>query len=192
MKQILTLLGLVLLTSTSFADTINIAWDKPSPTNGILGYKVYTSLNQFTSILATNTVVGVNSTNVILTTTNGVVYSYYVTAYDTNTPPIESIPSNQIRYSSTNVTVGKVNTLTLTGAASWTGATLGVFPTNGTLSGTAPNLTYSITNFPAKTTDWFTYQIADQFNASPVVNYYFLKYQYVNTPPNLRIDPSSF
>ena len=172
------ILGVQLLTAAQPQITVTYA----PPTNiiaQVTNYNLYISTNAFTNILS-QTAIGTNGT--VTTNVNyGVATSLYFTAVDTN--GLETLPSNELRTQPFQVLFGKPNALALLGGTNWTGATVVTAPSNGTLTGTPPNVTYTPTNASA-TKDMVVYTLPNEIAyGSPITNYYALKFVFPNSPP---------
>jgi hypothetical protein len=100
----------------------------------------------------------------------GSVYAYHLTAY--NTAGLESDPSNEIRFQLLLASPNTTNNFTLTGFTNWQSAVLTEYPTNGTLTGTPPDLVYIKTN-PLAIKDGFVYSIERRPIVSPRSTFVF-------------------
>jgi hypothetical protein len=173
-------IGFLLCSVNLFAGQITLLWE-PNVDSDLGGYKLYSSTNSFVTTTVTN--VG-NVTQKDCFVVNGVLYSFYATAYDTN--GIESDPSNMLKYYRRTVVIGRTNVVQLMGDMNWVGAELVVSPTNGVLSGTPPNLFYFTFSTNAGGMDKFTYKIADIFHGQNITNYYSVHFLRVIGPPVVR------
>jgi fibronectin type 3 domain-containing protein len=172
---------LFMATTFLFSETaVTVAWDQ-NPETDIASYGVYVSTNSFQSVAFTNIVDFPTTTNRVPVQPN-IGYSFYVTAK--NTAGLESDPSTVLYYTQVAVKPNTPNNLILTGTNDWTGATLFSAPTNGTISGTLPNLTYTVTNLAASV-DRLSYKIP---STGTNANYYYtVNFIFPNSPPSIRL-----
>lgn len=177
---------LILLTISPISNGqtyINVWWDE-SPSEYVAGYSVYykTPTND---IISTN-IIGRTNTSAIIRTDVNVVYELYVTAKDAE--GLESDPSNKIRTEIVYVNgIGRPTPITFLdfGNTNFPGFTLLTAPTVGILSGTPPNVVYTLTN--SGVTDWITYTSPEQSSIGHIINYYMFRKAITNAPPTIRI-----
>jgi hypothetical protein len=176
MKKIISILMLFLLslTLTIAAQTTGIAtvtWDAV-PDTDVVGYNVYSKPITSTTFNVLN-VVGKANLTANIPVLPGAAYEMYVTAY--NTSNLESDPSNKIRYTMYIVNgSGKATPVTLidSTAANYSTYQLLVGPAVGTLTGTAPTLTFNPS--PTFTKDVFSYKSPELFSGTNINCYYSL------------------
>ena len=87
--------------TNTFSKANTLAWRLPTNMTSVAGFKIYYAK---TSGGTTNTfTVGTNITSAAFysSLTTNVSWWAYVTAYDTNTPPLESAPSNAVTFTPT-------------------------------------------------------------------------------------------
>ena len=192
---VLTVLLALCLSGTVFgAQSLTLAWDQNSEPD-VIGYKVHYGQ---TSGSYTQTLDVGNATNATLSSlVEGQTYYFAVSAYDTSA--LESALSNEIQFTvpvlatnnppvAGNATVttaeDKAKSITLNGSdVDGDPLTYAVVtqPTHGSLSGTAPNLTYRPgTNFFGS--DSFTFRVSDGMtnSATAIVS---ITVTAVNDPP---------
>lgn len=158
------LFAIVLYCSAAAAqNSVTLAWNPVSdPTAG--GYNLYFKQTTAASWI-TNFVSGAATTNVTLSSlVANAVYQFYITTVTTN--GLESAQSQQVRYQYFIVNAGKATALTLgdLGTTNFVGFVLTQSPTNGTVTGTAPNVSFNPTaGFPTAGKDLFSYRNPDTF-----------------------------
>jgi hypothetical protein len=104
-KKFFVFVILMLLTVMSLF-AVGLAWD-PSPDSNVTGYAILYGTNSGSYKIRVD--VG-NQTNVtIQLPTNGVTYFFVATAYTIN--GVESLPSNEVNYTSTNSTPPLTNSI---------------------------------------------------------------------------------
>jgi hypothetical protein len=197
MKKIKTLLGslalaIVLISTVAAAqNSVTLSWN-PVTNASVNGYNVYSKLTTASS-WATNAVPGVNTTSLTLgSLVVGGVYQFYVTSTTTNAA-IESDPSTQIRYQQFVVNGNKPTPLTLGDLTStnFVSFLLVSSPTNGTVIGPAPNVSFNPTvSFASAGKDLFVYRNPEQFGGGNVTNYYSVYKTDVLPPVSLKVTPN--
>lgn len=163
----------VALTMGATAASVTLGWT-PSTEPEVLSYNVYYKLAS-TNVWSATNVVGRLNTTATLPITQFSLYQYYVTAVVTNaliTGPLESEPSNQIRFQSYYVMGTRTTFLRLTDVTA-TNVPLFVMaktPTMGALAGTPPNVGFT----PAVgfDTDFVSYKNPELFSNQNVTNFY--------------------
>lgn len=165
---------------------VTLEWDGVQDTN-VVGYRLYYKPATNATWLSTNTV-GRLSTNVVISATPNVLYQAYVTSV--SDIGLESDPSNQVRYQNFFVNgIGKATALTLgdVGTTNFAAFLLVQQPTNGIVSGVAPNVLFTPTsNFGNK--DMFVYQSPEMWMGQHITNYYGVLKNLTNKPPVLLED----
>ena len=168
MKKLLILLLLGLLWTRVECSELKLFWTNSSPST-IAGYKLHLSFGRPTNFFVVD-VGNVNITKISVST--GPVYSFYVTAYDTN--KLESDPSNQIRYQQFLIKtgIGRKNPIRLSGTTNWATATLVQVPKTGVFTGNPPDIKYFVTGFLPTGRDRFVYKLSETWQGEYITNYY--------------------
>lgn len=169
--------------STNNPNVMKVRWDAPNDTN-VVGYSLYYKTLAATNFSTTN-IVGLANTNAALPVVVNTVYEIYVTAKDAG--GLESDPSNKIR--GQNILVngfGKLTPITLLDASNtnFIGFVFSSGASNGVVTGTAPNLTYTATNTVGK--DMLVFKSPESFLGIPVTNYYGI-YRAMNNSPTISL-----
>lgn len=161
------------LTMGAVANSVTIGW-VPSAEPEVLSYNVYYKLAN-TNVWTTTNVVGRLNTTATLPVAQFLLYQYYVTAVVTNaliTGPLETEPSNQVRFQSYYVMGTRTTFLRITDV---TAANVPLFviaktPTMGALAGTLPSAGFT----PAVgfDTDFVSYKNPELFSNQNVTNFY--------------------
>lgn len=164
-----------------------LTWE-PTPGTNIAGYKLYWKSSTNFTYFTTN-VVGQQNTNVTIPSVPYLVYQAYVTSYTFD--EFESDPSNMVRFQFIFVNgIGKTTILTLGdfNNSNFSGFVLVSSPTNGVISGVAPNVTFSpSSNFG--NVDMFVYKSPEMWMGQNITNYYCVLKTIINKPPLLLKDP---
>lgn len=185
-RLLLTVLTLLTLnTNVSAQLTMTVFW-KPGSTNLMPTY-FYMSTNDIwlnTNRNNLKVLVPVGLTNYITPITTNRLYSMYVTSLNTNTTA-ETRPSNQIRYQLFPFIRGKTNypfiSLDYFGT-NWSNFQIVTQPTNGIVTGTLPNLTYTPTNKAYFLKDRFVYKSPEIFAETNILYYYSVHFVNTNFP----------
>jgi len=187
MKKLLLVSLLSVFALAATAQTfMKVQWDPNQETN-VVSYGLYYKTVAAASFSVTN-VVGRLSTNAAFAVSPATAYEVYVTAKDAL--GLESDPSNKIRGELIYVNgLGRPTVITLhdAGTANFTGFVLVNGPTNGTLVGTAPNVTYTITGGAHK--DIITYKSPELSGGANITNYYAFYKAITNGPPTIQFVP---
>ena len=160
--------------------TMKVAWTG-SPDANVVAYSLYYKNVSATSFSSIN-LVGAATTNAAIGVTPGVIYELYVIAKDAN--EVESDPSNKIH--GQNILVngfGKPTFITLLDAGTTNFSSFVLSSgssSNGIVSGTPPNITYTATNIVGK--DMMVYKSPETFSGQFVTNYYGLFRAIRNAP----------
>jgi len=183
------LLFSILLAITAFTAAAQIpftvAWDASSDTD-VTGYTVY--YKDPTNSLISMNVVGRLNTNATFISSVNVVYEVYVTAK--NAIGLESDPSNKIRGETLRVNgIGRPTPIVLLdfGTTNFAGFVLTTPSTNGTLTGTLPNMIYTLTGAGNK--DYVAYTSPEQSMGHNITNYYMFGKALTNAPPTIHFVP---
>lgn len=172
------------LTLSAQTKSVTLEWD-PSPDTNVVGYVMYYKDVLAPSFFSTN-IPGKFSTNVVIGGLMvNVVYQFQVTAYISD--GLESDFSNQIRYQYFYVNANKATPLVLgdSGTTNFANFLLISSPTNGIITGTPPNVTFSPTvGFTGK--DSFSYKSPELFNEINITNGYGIYKVDINVPPNIK------
>lgn len=151
------------------AQTATVMWDS-IPDTSVVSYNVYYKTSTSSTWTTTN-VVGRLNNSAALSVQPLLVYQYYVTAMsDTG---IETEPSNQVRFQYFHVNASKPTSLTLgdVGTANFPSFVLITNTVAGTLTGTAPSVTFTPTLSGFKK-DSFVYKSPELYQGLNVTNYY--------------------
>jgi hypothetical protein len=152
-----------------------------------LGYRVYWKESTNPAPYNVTNISGRLNTNVTLVTSPSVVYEAYVTGLSTNNN--ESDASGMVRFQNFYVSgIGKSTPLTLgdLGTTNFPGFVLKQQPTNGVITGTAPNVIFTPSQtFGSK--DMFVYSSPATFQGYNITNYYGVIKTLTNKPPTLII-----
>jgi len=194
MKKLLILLLSFIVVFNSYSGmtntTVGVSWDPgqyEDPT--VVGTYLYISTNDISinhQIRLFNPPLVYTNNDIPLMT--NVLVSMYVTSVDTNSLD-ESIPSNQIRVEMLPYVRGvssRTYTLKSYTNVNWSAFQLLEYPKNGVISGTLPNLTYTITNTAYFNNDKFVYKSPEVFYGTNINYYYALYFYWVNPAPVLR------
>jgi hypothetical protein len=155
------------------ANSVTIGWS-PSTEPEVLSYNVYYKLSS-ANVWTTTNVIGRLNTNATLPIIQFSLYQYYVTAVVTNaliTGPLESEPSNQVRFQSYYVMGTRTTFLRLTDviATNVPLFTIVKTPTTAALAGTPPAVGFT----PAVgfSIDLASYKNPELFSNQNITNYY--------------------
>lgn len=174
-KSLLTIL-FTALTMQVLAASVTIGWI-PSTDTDVISYNVYYKLSTANTWSVTN-VLDRSSTNVTIPVVRLALYQYYVTYVVTNNSlsgPLESDPSNLIRFQSLYVMGTKLTSVKISDVSSnnLPFFTIVKNATKGVLTGTPPilNFTPSV-NFDI---DVIAYKNPEIFSEQNITNYYALE-----------------
>jgi len=191
-KLILIVLTAVSLFTISAAgqSTLGVVWNSGTGwnTNSTMTY-LYVSSNEVSRLSPriTNAPLVTTYTNIPITTNQ--LYSMFVTGAETNAPTIESDVSNQIRFQLlpyVRGTASKTFTMLSYTNVSWASFQLIQAPTNGVLSGTPPNITYTPTNGTGFNRDRFVYKSPEMAGGTNITYNYGIYFYWFNSAPALR------
>ena len=158
------------------AASVTLEWT-PSSEPEVISYNVYYKLSTANTWSTTN-VVGRLNNKAVLPIDQFLLYQFYVTAIITHpsiTGPLESDPSNQVRFQSFYVNGSRTTFLRISdvNTTNFAGFTLVTNVVRGALAGNPPALAFTPnTGFSV---DSFVYKNPELFSGRNVTNYYSLE-----------------